>query len=81
MVSWLMKNRIIIEPKYEEAEDFLEGLAAVCVKARWGFIGGSSIKLELKLPPIVYQEVENFSEGLAVIKDEHVNCSFINIYI
>ena len=40
MVSWLMKNRIIIEPKYEEAEDFLEGLAAVCVKARWGFIGG-----------------------------------------
>lgn len=60
MVSWLMKNRIIIEPKYEEAEGFLEGLAAVCVKARWGFIGGVINKIGAEITPYCLSRSRKF---------------------
>lgn len=55
------ENRIIIKPKYEEALDFSEGFAAVCVKGRWGFIDESdNIVVECK-----YEAVKPFCNGYA----------------
>lgn len=59
MVSWLMKNRIIIEPKYEEAEGFLEGLAAVC-KGKMGFYWGVINKIGAEITPYCLSRSRKF---------------------
>lgn len=60
-------------PLLRGAKDFCEGLAAVLVREKsWGFIdknsfGSDPSKLELIIGP-VYEEVKNFSEGLAAVQ-------------
>jgi len=54
----------VLEPQFDEAYDFSEGLARVKVGNKWGFIkeeGG------VVIPP-QFDEVYDFSEGLAVVK-------------
>ncbi|BAY76156.1 serine/threonine protein kinase [Nostoc linckia NIES-25] len=53
----------VIEPKYDEAYDFSEGLARVKVDGKWGYIDriGSFV-----IQP-QFDEAEDFSEGLAVV--------------
>lgn len=54
----------VIEPKYEVARDFSDGLAAVCLYGKWGFIaknGKSSIAYR-------YDQCGSFSEGLARVR-------------
>jgi hypothetical protein len=65
---------MVIEPRFSEAEDFSEGLAAVAMydtdektgavtKERWGFIDEAG-KIVINL---AYDKVEVFSEGRAVV--------------
>ena len=32
------KGKVMIEPQYDEAKSFSNGLAAVCIDGMWGFI-------------------------------------------
>jgi hypothetical protein len=57
-------GRTIIEPEYNAARDFVEGLAAVLAINRWGFIDPSGV---YKVTPL-YEDCSDFSEGLAAVK-------------
>ena len=52
---------LIIEPKYDDAMPFTEGVACVRIGTKWGYIDQSG---EFVLDP-VYEVAEPFSEGLA----------------
>jgi WD40 repeat protein len=54
-------GKIIVEPRFEYAEEFSEGLGAVKVDGRWGFVDGSG-KLVIEAS---YSSARPFSEGLA----------------
>jgi len=54
----------VIEPLFDDAENFSEGLAAVCIDDGWGFIdktGKVIIALE-------YDDANDFSEGFATVR-------------
>lgn len=58
-----IEGDLVIEPKYEYAHDFSEGLAAVRTGGKWGFIDKSG---KMAIPPkfdCVYRK--GFSQGLA----------------
>jgi outer membrane protein OmpA-like peptidoglycan-associated protein len=58
------ETHILVPPIYNNVKDFSEGLAAVKVDSKWGFIdklGKSVIKPK-------YKESGSFSEGLAAVK-------------
>ncbi len=48
---------------YDEALDFSDGLAAVCLNGKWGYIDKTGAEI---IPPI-YSVAQPFSEGLAVV--------------
>lgn len=50
--------------RYDNAEDFSEGLAAVKLDGKWGFID----KMGNEVVPLEYEQVDSFSEGLAAVK-------------
>ena len=57
-------NKIVIEPQYDEATEFYEGLAAVRINGKWGFIDKTG-KIVVKPQ---YDRVENFYEGVAAVE-------------
>lgn len=62
------KRVVIIEPKFDFASDFSEGLAAVGVgaypKTKWGYI---DLKGKVVIKP-QYDEAYAFSEGIAAVR-------------
>jgi hypothetical protein len=56
-------GKIIIEPKFEEAENFSEGLATVKIGEKFGYIDRTG-KITIKPK---FDGAENFSEGLATV--------------
>lgn len=69
-------GKVIIEPKYSEADSFSEGLAAVKeFGSRWGFID----KTGKEIIPFNFSKAAKFSEGLAPVLDkETYKWGFIN---
>lgn len=66
-------GKVIIEPQFDDAKGFSEGLAAVQINREWGFINESgSLVIQ---PQFTY--VNNFSEGLARI-NENRQFGYIN---
>ena len=55
---------MIIKPQFFDATNFAEGLAAVQVDEKWGYVDKTG---ELIIPP-QFEMVWNFSEGLARVK-------------
>lgn len=53
-----------ISLKYDKVKNFSEGLAAVAIGDKWGFI---NLENNLVIPAI-YQEVRNFQNGTATVK-------------
>jgi hypothetical protein len=67
--KWTFINkagRIISEDRFDEAENFSEGLAAVRKDEKWGFIDTSG---KLKIP-CQFEKASAFSDGLACVKQE-----------
>ena len=58
-----LKGEVIIKPKYVEAHEFNEGLAAVKKLGKWGFIKTS----DEVIIPLNKSSVSDFSEGFAVV--------------
>jgi hypothetical protein len=58
-------GKVVIEPQYDYALDFSEGLVAVRRNGKWGFIDKTG-KVVIKLQ---YDFVSGFSEGLAVVQN------------
>ena len=67
---WIEKKRVyetgemVVPFKYDEVWDFDEGLAAVKLKGKWGFIDKSG----KEVVPLKYDKVWGFDEGLAGVK-------------
>src|SRR5262245_41153462 len=57
-------GKIVIEPRFREADEFSEGLAAVELTGRWGFIDASG---KVVVEP-QYSWANRFSEGLARVR-------------
>lgn len=57
------KNKIVISPKFENAGDFSEGIAPVCIADKWGYINE---KGEIVIP-LIYDYAQTFSEGIAAV--------------
>ena len=55
---------MVIKPKYDQARQFYEGLAAVCRDGKWGYINLQG-RIVAKL---IYQACENFNNGYAIVK-------------
>ena len=53
----------VVPCQYDQVMDFSEGLAAVCVNGKWGFID----KTGKVVIPCIYDGVKSFSEGLAAV--------------
>ena len=54
----------IISKKYDDAGSFSEGLAAVEINGKWGFIDHTG----KEIIPLKYDDAGSFSEGLAPVK-------------
>ncbi len=64
----------LIEPTYQEAHDFEDGLALTCKNDRFGFINDRN---EIVVPHI-YLEANKFKEGLASVMSENHRMGFID---
>lgn len=64
------KGKVVIEPRYEMAHDFGEGLAGVRIKShdRWGFINKDGSRV---ISP-EFDQVGRFSEGLCAVSKNGV---------
>ena len=56
-------GKVVIPHKYDGAKDFSEGLAAIKLNRRWGFID----ETDKEFIPIMYKNVRSFKKGLAAI--------------
>lgn len=54
----------VIEPRFDQAKDFADGLAAVSLYGKWGYIS----KTGESVTPYKYDQCGNFSEGIARVK-------------
>ena len=52
--------------RFDDAEDFAEGLAPVRIGNQWGFVNRSG---QISIPPR-FQSAEPFSEGMAVVEED-----------
>lgn len=59
-------GEIVVEPQYDDAHSFVNGLAAVCKDGKWGFIDiTNKVCINFK-----FEDVRNFNEnGVTFIKD------------
>jgi len=57
-------GKIVIEPRYDDAESFYEGYAAVKENGKWGFIDKDG---DMVIEP-VFNEISHFSEGLCAVR-------------
>jgi hypothetical protein len=53
----------ILPPKYDEIEKFSEGMAAVRIGDKWGYIDENGVEVI----PVQYDSVFHFSDGLSVV--------------
>jgi len=53
---------VTIPPRFEQAQSFREGLAAVSVNSKWGFVN----KAGNPVIPAQFEAVEPFSDSLAI---------------
>ncbi|MGC4050078.1 MAG: WG repeat-containing protein [Paludibaculum sp.] len=58
-------GQVVIQPAFEEARRFSEGLAAVKINGLWGYIDDSG---NLRIPP-KYRAAKPFMQGLAAVSD------------
>ena len=58
----------IVPPKYDAVGNFSEGMAAVMLDGKWGFIDKTGKEV---IPPI-YSDVKDFSDGLAPVRGGQV---------
>jgi len=56
---------MVIKPQFDDVGDFSEGLAAVKVNGKWGFIDKTG---KIVIKPQFDSERQDFSEGLALVK-------------
>lgn len=54
----------VIDPRFDAAKSFYDGLAAVCLHGKWGYIS----KTGESVTPYKYDQCGNFSEGIARVK-------------
>jgi hypothetical protein len=54
----------VIEPQFDEAREFVSGLAAVRIYDKWGFVNPAG---NLPVTPL-YEAASDFSEGLAAVQ-------------
>jgi WG repeat protein len=60
------RGRLAVEPIYEDAHPFSEGLAAVKREGKWGYVDGvGRVRI-----PLRFERANAFSEGLALVGDE-----------
>ncbi len=64
----LLDGEIVIEAKYDSANNFSEGLASVEQNNRWGFIN----QKDEVIIDFLYSDAGDFSEGLASVEDPSV---------
>ncbi len=57
------EGKVVIEPQFQFAADFTEGLGGVQQNDRWGFVDATG-KVVI---PIQYDNVYTFSDGLAAV--------------
>jgi hypothetical protein len=57
------KGTVIVEPKFQRASRFSQGLAAACAGNRWGFINKTG---KWAIPP-QFDQAQDFCEGLALV--------------
>jgi len=67
-------GKVAMQPEYDDAKDFSEGLASVMVNGKWGFVNTSG---KVVIQP-KYLNPGFFSEGLAGVTDNFGNSGFIN---
>ncbi|MCW5961547.1 MAG: WG repeat-containing protein [Pyrinomonadaceae bacterium] len=58
------KGEVVIEPKFREVDEFVEGRARVYIDGKYGFID----KLGKLAVSAKYDDAEDFSEGLAAVR-------------
>src|SRR5258708_22157171 len=65
------RGKIIIAPRFEAAQPYSEGLAAVKREGRWGYIDRSGSEVI----PIRYRTVQSFRNGVAIVdrSEEHTS--------
>ncbi len=68
------EGRVVVEPRYLEARDFSEGLAAVAAGDRWGYIDKEG---RVVLGP-KWIAAQSFSEGLAAVNEDGVGWGYID---
>jgi len=74
------QGNLIIESQFDSARDFSEGMAAVSINNKWGFInqmGELIIDYKFKAH-YESNSVNNFCEGLAMVKDFFGRCYYID---
>jgi WG repeat protein len=59
-------GKLAIEPQFDEARDFAEGLAAVRINITWGYIDAAG-KVVI---PLQFATAADFSEGFALVSNE-----------
>ena len=57
------KGKIVVQPQFDEADEFSEGLAPIRIGDKWGYIDPTS---RIVIPP-QYARAGEFSEGLAAV--------------
>ncbi len=60
------RGRFAVEPVYEDAHPFSDGLAAVKREGTWGYVDGRG-KIRI---PLQYSSAAPFSDGLALVEDD-----------
>jgi hypothetical protein len=61
-----MSGKEIIPPKYDYSKDFTEGIAAVRLNGKWGFVDQTGKEI---IPP-KYEDTNNYSEGLVAVQQD-----------
>jgi len=58
------KGQIVVQPLFDYAGNFFEGMAVVAIGGKWGYIDRTG----KQAIPLKYEEATEFSEGLAAVK-------------
>lgn len=66
---------MVIQPQFESASDFSEGLASVRIIDRWGFINRSG---QIVIKP-QFQFPASFSDGIAAVTNNRIDFILIRM--
>jgi hypothetical protein len=67
-------GQVVIKPRFEEANVFLNGYATVSIGGRWGIIDSTG----REVLPLKYRELDYFAEGLAGASLDGKKFGFVN---